>query len=686
MFFDDSRPDRQRRAKRAAGFEPLSLTRSPIPPAKSYELMTLDELLNGPSRTLFMDVESYPNYFLVAFKCWKTKKVFYFEDSPDATINMTLLQYVMQRHRIVTFNGNKYDIPMVLIALQGVNAWKLKEISDEIIGGMQVYEIEMRYNLKTRQFNHIDLIEVAPIQASLKAYAGRLHCERMQDLPYEPSRELSLYEANVVRDYCINDLDNTELLFEELIGPIELRESLGKEYNLDLRSKSDAQIAEAVIKSELEKLGVDTSKPEVLPGQTFYYQVPDFVQFKTPALQRVLEVVRTTQFEVGESGKANCPPAIKALKIPIGGSIYRMGNGGLHSSEKKTTHFGDEKTLIIDRDVASYYPAIVLNQGLFPAHLGPKFLEVFRTLVKRRLEAKKKAKDCKKIGDEEGARFWSIAADGLKITINGAFGKLGSQYSRLYSSDLMSQVTITGQLCLLMLIEAIELAGIPVVSANTDGIVTKCPVDRYEDFETVVIAWEEQTGFVTEETQYKSLHCRDVNNYIAVKKKQNDNGAWTEETDGCKTKGVYSEVGSALNSPLSKNPESYICSMAVQAFLEHGTPVAETIRNLGNNVEQKHFKKPISRFVTVRTVKGGAHKDGVYLGKVVRWYKARDTEGTIDYVLTGNKVPSSDRCKPLMNLSSGIPDDLDFDAYIAEAIEDLHELGVYKRAAPAALF
>lgn len=685
MFFDESRPDRAKRAKRAAGpRDPRLLESSPIPPAKSYELMTLAELYGGGDRTLVMDTESYPNYWLAAFKCVETKKVFYFENSPDSLINLQLLQYVMTRFRIITFNGNKYDIPMIQLALQGLDAWKLKEINDDIIGnGLQRYQTEQKYGIKAFGINHIDLIEVAPITASLKAYAGRLHCERMQDLPYSINTNLSLEQAINVRDYCINDLDNTELLFESLAGQIDLRELLGKEYKLDLRSKSDAQIAEAVIKSELEKLGVDTSKPEFIPNQTFYYQVPDFIRFKTPQFQEVLRTVATTLFEVGDTGKANCPPAIKALNIKLGSSVYKMGNGGLHSSEKATAHVADganHGTLLIDRDVASYYPNIVLNQGLYPAHLGPAFLEVYRAIVKRRLDAKHKAEQCKRDGDKEGAKYWAGISDALKITINGAFGKLGSQYSRLYSSDLMSQVTITGQLCLLMLIEAIELAGIPVVSANTDGIVIKCPAERYADLETLVIAWEEQTGFVTEEARYKALYCRDVNNYLAVKLKSKKDEAgniiWLDELDGCKTKGVYSERGSALNSVLSKNPECLILSDAVQALLLENVPVADTILN----------SRDLRRFVSVRTVKGGAEKDGVYLGKAIRWYYACGEDGVISSATSGNKVPQSEGAKPMMVWPEAFPNDLDFDRYIAEANDILYKVGYYTAPKVGALF
>ena len=663
MFFDDSRPDRSKRARRYnREARTQALAHSPIPPAKPYELLTADELFTGGDRTFIFDVESYTNYFLIAFKCYTTGKVVCFESTQQGYfINGVFvtweywrdtLTFVLHRFRLIGFNSRVYDLPIILVALQGIGCWKLKEISDEIIlQGLQAYEVERKYNARPVNVNHIDLIEVAPIQASLKIYAGRLHCKRMQDLPYPPDSYLTNDQVCNVRDYCVNDLDNTELLFNELHTQIVLRETLGYEYGQDLRSKSDAQIAEAVITSELQKIGALAKKPGVQVGSTFKYKVPAFMHFKTPELQRVLETVRNATFVVGNDGKADTPSEIEALHIRLGGCVYRMGNGGLHSSEKSKAYVATDTMLLIDRDVESYYPNIILTQGLYPEHLGPAFLEVFRKIVLRRAKAKRD-------GDKK-------TSDSLKITINGTFGKLGNMYSNMYSPDLLSQVTISGQLCLLMLIEAIELIGISVISANTDGIVIHCPVDRQEDLKAAIIAWEEQTGFLTEETRYKSLYSRDVNNYIAVK-----------EDGACKTKGVYCERGSALNSVLSKNPEMLICSDAVQKFLAEGVPVAHTIEAC----------RDIRRFVSVRTVKGGAEKGGVYLGKAIRWIYTQGETGEINYVLTGNKVPKSEGASPLMELPDNFPANIDVDRYINEATKILFEIGYYKKSETGSLF
>lgn len=679
VFFDDSRPERRKRANRgheAREARAAALVNSPIPPAKPAVFMTLDELYWGGYRTLIYDVESFPNYFLVSFKCVETGKIVYFEDSPEAVVDTQLLAFVMLRNRVVGFNSDDYDRVMVELAIQGRHAEELHEFSNRlIVGGERPFDIRKETRCRLDGTNQIDLIEVAPLDASLKIYGGRLHCQRMQELPYPVGSYLSQEQAFNVRSYNFNDLDETEALFNFLSPQIELREEIGREYYLDLRSKSDAQIAETVIHKELEKIGVKPKRPAIEPGKVLKYNPPPYIKFRTPQLQRVFEQVCRADYVIDANGYVDLPPQVGELDIRIGRSVYRMGMGGLHSTEKSTGYQSDDHFVLIDRDVESFYPNMILNQGLYPEQLGHGFLEVFRDLVKRRMFHKIEAKKYEKLGDKAQEAFHKIKSDALKITINGTFGKLGSPHSILYAPQFLIQTTLTGQLLLLMAIEMVELCQMSVVSANTDGFVTQVPRARRQEFETALIMWEEETGLKTEEAVYKSLWSRDVNNYIAVK-----------EDGKTKMKGVYSEVGSAQNSPLSKNPENFIVSMAVQQLLSKGVPIAETILNRGYGVETKYYPTEVSRFVSVRNVKGGAEKNGVYLGRAVRWYYAKDVEGEINYVISGNKVPKTEGAKPLMDLPDTLPNDIDFDRYIAEAEEALYDIGYYRRETTKSLF
>jgi len=646
---------------------------------KAVEFMTNKELMSiPPGSVMIFDVECYVNFFYIAFKCLSNGKYVAFEQSADCEINKTQLAWMLWRFCIVGFNSRNYDIPMISLALKGASCKELKRATDFIIKFNNTpWTFNKHYGLKQQQYNHIDIIEVAPLQGSLKLYAGRLHCKTMQDLPLPPEHVLTKEDAETLRPYCCNDLDNTELLFNKLAPEIKLRTEMSEEYGVDLRSKSDAQIAEAVINSELQKvLGCYPKKPKVDLNQVLKYNIPDFICFMSPHLKDMLETVKNTEFYLDKKGSPIIPPELEKLKVKIGKSVYKMGIGGLHSQEKKVSHKADENTILADNDVASFYPRIILNQGLYPPHLGDAFLKVYNDIVETRIRAKGDSAKAKKEGDRETAKHWKTIADSLKITINGSFGKMGNKYSTLYAPQLMLQVTLTGQLVLLMLIEMLEKAGIPVVSGNTDGIIAKYDKNRHNDVRDLIKAWEEHTNFETEETRYLATYSRDVNSYIALKEKGDNEATFLDNKLGCKTKGTYCERGSALNSVLSKNPEHLICSDAVLIYLKYGTSVEKTIKEC----------KDIRRFVSVRNVKGGGEKDGVYLGKVVRWYYAKGENGCISYIKSGNKVAKTDGARPLMDLPDELPSDINYDWYIKTATDMLYDCGSLKHPETETLF
>jgi hypothetical protein len=619
---------------------------------KQYIEFTDAEIVAAKGSTLVFDCESYWNYFLASFKCPITKKLIIFESDYEAykDINLQKLKWVCENFCIVGFNSFSYDVPVLAACLLEFKAHEIKQLSNSIIYEnyhRKQIEEEIRQSIddatyKLPVWNHIDLIEVAPLSASLKLYSGRLHAKQMQELDIDPEKELTEQEKKVVKFYNINDLDNTELLMKELIPALDLRTQLSIEYNQDLRSKSDAQIAEAVIGSELIKInGYWPKKNNIASGTILKYETPSWMKFETPELQELLKLVQDTNFFVGDSGGPEAPKDFKP-SVTIGESTYKIGIGGLHSTESCISHKATDDMLLCDRDVSSYYPAIILNLGLFPQHLGKNFLRVYKSIVNRRLEAKKAGN--------------KIVNQSLKITINGTFGKLGNRWSILYAPDRIIQVLMTGQLALLMLIETLYQCGVQVVSGNTDGVLIKCPKDMYARMVAAVIYWEKLTGFETEETQYKAIYQRDVNNFIAVKL-----------DDTVKVKGCYAEKGSSGDSVLSKNPENLIVSDSITAYLTKQIPIADSITNCTD----------IRRFVTVRNVKGGGVKSGVYLGKSVRWYYSTAIQGEINYKSNGNKVPNTENAMPLMTLPDELPDDIDYDRYIKIALDTLKDIGYY---------
>lgn len=656
-----------------------------------------------PVRPVTMtDVECYRNFFLVKFYDRVTKQFTSYRQTRAIMLDRAAVAHKMRTCTLVTFNGRKYDAPMIACALAGFTCDQLKKVSDAIIQrNMQPWQVEQEFGVTIPQeWDHIDLFEVAPGIASLKIYGGRLHSKKMQDLPYDISAELTLVEMDNTDLYCGNDLLTTNDLYEALIDDIETRIELTTQYGVDMRSKSDAQIAEAAFK---KLLAFKVYPPVIPPGTRFKYETPKFISFKTTVLQQALALIERVDFVIANNGSPAMPIELDGFTVTIGSSTYTLGIGGLHSTEQKTAHRADATYSLADVDVVSYYPKIISILKMFPHQIGEVFLKIYDGWIEVRIEYKD-------AGNKKKAATF-------KIKINGTYGKTGSPYSILYAPQLMIRTTITGQLSLLMLIERLHMVdGISVVSANTDGVVIKCRRDLHPVRDAIVKRWELDTGFTTEANEYLALFSRDINNYIAFKPAYTDKKG-VHHPISTKTKGAFA-IGK--EDQLRKNPANFVCVDAVIAYILHGTPVETTIRQCSD----------IRKFVTVRAVKGGGawikdtlisttikartadlerrmwvcnpttklwsdvfgsgsnltlneayetarrNLERLYLGKAVRWYYGAGQSGHIAYALNGNLVARSEGAKPCMELPDVLPPDIDYGWYAEEATELLQDLGV----------
>lgn len=640
--------------------------------------------MNQPMMVL--DVECLPNYFLIGFKSPETGRTMLFdtygEHSRLSDHDIHTIKLVMDMNTTFGFNSNKYDIPMIYYALQGASCIELHSASVGMItGGETPWNMMRRLNINLPLLlDHFDVCEPSPaVMISLKAYGTRMGSKKLQEFFVDPMLPLDPSVIPEMRSYNINDLDTTIDLYNAIKDRIELRVQMSEQYGIDLRSKSDAQIAEAVIISELVKQGIHAVRPELSPTYKAHYKAPNYICFDTQQLQDILKEVQAIEFELAANGALKMPEVLAKKTIKIGKTAYKLGIGGLHSQEKCLVVESNETHVMRNADFASYYPFIILNNSLAPKHLGFEFLRVYRSIVDRRLEAKR-AKN--KLVDKS-----------LKIVINGSFGKFGSKYSKLFSPDLLLATTLTGQLTLLMIIEQFEAHGISVVSANTDGLEYFCPRDKVELAEDLIAYIEFISGLTMEHGSYLGLYARDVNNYIA-------------KYDGkVKAKGVYADPFNDAEHFLKKGLDTRIVFEAIRKYIELGTPLEATIYSCST----------VNDFLSSRTVKGGAvwghdgstifdlpeftiamesqgkttkklaalndkyrssQLKGNYLGKMVRWYWSTQGE-PIYYRTNGNQVAKTgDGVVPMMDISESLPHDLNWSWYVNEAIEMLKDLGV----------
>lgn len=584
---------------------------------------------------IILDCETYTNYFLLSMLDTDSGKIKDFELFDGQDFDSKTVAAILRKHTTLGFNSSNYDMPVIVAALRGDTNAQIKQLSDDIINAPKIWPVLKKHKINiSPSFDHIDIMPIPIGQASLKIYGGRLHAPKMQDLPIEPSALITPFHRKTLRLYCHNDLEVTRILYEELKPQIALREQMSKQYGIDLRSNSDAQIAENVIKHELEAKNIDCTRPTVKIGTKYKYTTPKHITFKSPLFNDLVAMIERTDFVVNDNGQVALPDEL-LTKISFDGAEYQLGIGGIHSCESSQAVIAQDDECLFDIDVTSYYPYLIIDGQYYPKHLTREFLTVYESIVNRRIEAKRN-KD-------------TVTADSLKITVNGSFGKFGSKYSFLYSPDLLINTTITGQLTLLMLIEMITTAGGKVKSANTDGIVILCKRHNVQAIRDTVSLFELNTIFSMEYTEYRALYSINVNNYLAVK------------PDGkVKGKGQFAIGG------LAKNPTNTISVKAAIAYLTKQTPIKDTILQC----------QDIRDFVSLRTVQGGAIKDNQLIGKSIRWYHSTSTMTAIHYAKNNNKVPKSDGAKPVMDYPDNLPSDIDYQFYIQEAKTIIKSTGV----------
>ncbi|MBQ3306893.1 MAG: hypothetical protein IJG68_01735 [Bacilli bacterium] len=116
------------------------------------------------------------------------------------------------------------------------------------------------------------------------------------------------------------------------------------------------------------------------------------------------------------------------------------------------------------------------------------------------------------------------------------------------------------------LVEELELNGIHVISANTDGIVIKLPRDKFDVYKEITDRWNEVNKMGADFEEYERLVSRDINNYFAI----------FEGGEDIEYKGALDPK--QYLKDLKKGYDMPIVALAVFEYFAHNIPVMETLQ------------------------------------------------------------------------------------------------------------
>jgi len=407
---------------------------------------------------------------------------------------------------------------------------------------------------------------------SLKKYQIWSRYPNVQELPYEPGSIITKEQIPIVVKYGYNDIDSTLDLYHHVksTGAIDLRKSITKQYGFKAENYNDVKIGEEINKITYIK-NTGKSFNEFRNGRSprdiiqVKDVIPEMISFKTKYLQDFLIKIKKESFNPNVKGDF-------IYELHIGNKHYNFAKGGLHSHDEAGIIEANDCQLRED-DIGSMYPASMIIHKLFPQHLGIEWLMGIQGNADRRIhELKPRLKFLKSNGKKNTKEYKDLKAlvDALKMSLNGGgYGKTNSEYSWQYDPLVMFKVTFAGQLSILMLIEDFVQAGIEVISANTDGVVSKVRPDQMKVYQEIKDEWVKITKYKLEPTDYKKIIFSNVNNYIAQ----------IIAIEGYEYKDIKFKGWFEIDKEPHKDTSNRIVSLALANYFIEGVPVKETIEN-----------------------------------------------------------------------------------------------------------
>ena len=488
----------------------------------------------------------------------------YIIDYYDKMINMNYLRIcdsLYNLSKIITTSNND------------ISAWK-----------------KWKHAVNFETFDILTMLYSQKLRVGLKEIQVTMQYKNVLEFAHDWTKPLDTDLIDEMIEYNINDVDSTEVLLNKCKDKVELRIAIEDEYGVRVLSKDGVNIGMKILTQKyLEKTGLTWWDIKDLRSPADVIALNEvilpFIEYRDPILKNVLSDMKKQIVSPGRKGYEN--------KFVFRGLRYSVGVGGIHSVNNPEIIIPKEDEMLIDIDVASLYPSMLIEYKFYPKHLGPEFLEVYSQIKNERIEAKH-------AGDK-------VKNETLKLALNGLSGNLQNEHNFCYSPFAVMQIRINGQLLLLMLAESLTDIGCRIVQANTDGLFVLLKKDIYSKVKEICRSWEQQTKLVLEEDRFEAMYQYAINDYIAVSKgyqemkklfKTNPEKALNKKgkpyvsldaikDDYIKEKGMF--ITKVL---LGKGMSPKIIPEAIRDYFIDNIPVRDTIYNC----------KDINKFLTYQKV------------------------------------------------------------------------------------
>lgn len=524
------------------------------------------------------DIEVFQNIFHCSVKNTETNDIYKFEISERKNQLRELVKFFKQVDKYITwgdyyttninipanvifcgYNNLHYDNPIINYIIEyedKLMQYNIPTICSSIFNLSKTITTSSednidawkhwKYQIWFDTFDILTMLYSNKLRVGLKEIQVTMQYPNVQEFVCDWTKPLPLEDFDSMIDYNINDIESTSELLNRCKKDVDLRIAIEDEYGVRVLSKDGVNIGMKILTQKyLEKTGLTWQDIKDLRSPMSVIPLKDvilpFIKYDSPILQRVLDDMKNQIVSPGRKGYEN--------KFVFNNLRYSVGVGGIHSVNSPEIIIPRDDEMLIDIDVASLYPSMLIEYEFYPKHLGKEFLEVYKQIKDERIEAKHN-------GDK-------VKNETLKLALNGLSGNLQNEHNFCYSPFAVMQIRINGQLLLLMLAEKLTQIGCRIVQANTDGLFVLLKKDVYSKVNSICREWEQLTKLTLEEDRFKAMYQYAINDYFAI-----------TEDNKVKEKGMFITA-----VKLGKGLTPKIIPKAIISFFKDGISVEDTIKN-----------------------------------------------------------------------------------------------------------
>lgn len=524
------------------------------------------------------DIEVFQNIFHCSVKNTETNNIYKFEISERKNQLRELVKFFKQVDKYITwgdyytaninipanvifcgYNNLHYDNPIINYIIEyedKLMQYNIPTICSSIFNLSKTITTSSednidawkhwKYQIWFDTFDILTMLYSNKLRVGLKEIQVTMQYPNVQEFVCDWTKPLPLEDFDSMIDYNINDIESTSELLNRCKKDVDLRIAIEDEYGVRVLSKDGVNIGMKILTQKyLEKTGLTWQDIKDLRSPMSVIPLKDvilpFIKYDSPILQRVLDDMKNQIVSPGRKGYEN--------KFVFNNLRYSVGVGGIHSVNSPEIIIPRDDEMLIDIDVTSLYPSMLIEYEFYPKHLGKEFLEVYKQIKDERIEAKHN-------GDK-------VKNETLKLALNGLSGNLQNEHNFCYSPFAVMQIRINGQLLLLMLAEKLTQIGCRIIQANTDGLFVLLKKDAYSKVNSICREWEQLTKLTLEEDRFKAMYQYAINDYFAI-----------TEDNKVKEKGMFITA-----VKLGKGLTPKIIPKAVISFFKDGIPVEDTIKN-----------------------------------------------------------------------------------------------------------